>query len=86
MFIIQDYFIAILFCFVTMLCWGSWGNTQKLAAKTWRYEFFYWDYVLGLLLFSIISAFTLGSMGEEGTYHNRIFCTVPTADLRSVFP
>ena len=66
MFIIQDYFIAILFCFVTMLCWGSWGNTQKLAAKTWRYEFFYWDYVLGLLLFSIISAFTLGSMGEEG--------------------
>ena len=61
MFIIQDYFIAILFCFVTMLCWGSWGNTQKLAAKTWRYEFFYWDYVLGLLLFSIISAFTLGS-------------------------
>ena len=66
MFIIQDYSIAILFCFVTMLCWGSWGNTQKLAAKTWRYEFFYWDYVLGLLLFSIISAFTLGSMGEEG--------------------
>ena len=36
MFIIQDYFIAILFCFVTMLCWGSWGNTQKLAAKTGR--------------------------------------------------
>ena len=66
MFIIQDYSIAILFCFVTMLCWGSWGNTQKLAAKTWRYEFFYWDYVLGLLFFSIISAFTLGSMGEEG--------------------
>ena len=66
MFIIQDYSIAILFCFVTMLCWGSWGNTQKLAAKTWRYEFFYWDYVLGLLLFSIISAFTLGSIGEEG--------------------
>ena len=53
MFIIQDYFIAILFCFVTMLCWGSWGNTQKLAAKTWRYEFFYWDYVLGLLLFPL---------------------------------
>jgi glucose uptake protein len=66
MFIIQNYSIAILFCFVTMLCWGSWGNTQKLAAKTWRYEFFYWDYVLGLLFFSILSAFTLGSIGEEG--------------------
>ena len=66
MFIIQNYSVAILFCFVTMLCWGSWGNTQKLAAKTWRYEFFYWDYVLGVLLFSILSAFTLGSIGTEG--------------------
>lgn len=66
MFIVQNYSIAILFCFVTMLCWGSWGNTQKLAAKTWRYEFFYWDYVLGVLLFSILSTFTLGSIGTEG--------------------
>jgi len=66
MFIVQDYSLAILFCVVTMLCWGSWGNTQKLAAKTWRYEFFYWDYVIGVLLFSIISAFTLGSIGDEG--------------------
>ena len=46
--------------------WGSWGNTQKLAAKTWRYELFYWDYVIGLLLFSLLSAFTLGSFGTEG--------------------
>lgn len=66
MFIVHDYSLAILFCFVTMLCWGSWGNTQKLAAKTWRYEFFYWDYVIGVLLFSVISAFTLGSFGAEG--------------------
>jgi len=66
MFIVQSYSLAILFCFVTMLCWGSWGNTQKLASKTWRYEFFYWDYVVGVLLFSIISAFTLGSIGSEG--------------------
>ncbi|WP_085537654.1 GRP family sugar transporter [Massilibacteroides vaginae] len=66
MFIVYNYPLAIFFCFVTMLCWGSWGNTQKLAAKTWRYEFFYWDYVIGVLLFSIISAFTLGSIGSEG--------------------
>lgn len=66
MFIVQSYSLAIMFCVVTMLCWGSWGNTQKLAAKTWRYEFFYWDYVIGVLLFSIISAFTLGSIGVEG--------------------
>ena len=66
MFIVQSYSLAIVFCVVTMLCWGSWGNTQKLASQTWRYEFFYWDYVLGVLLFSILSAFTLGSFGAEG--------------------
>jgi glucose uptake protein len=49
-----------------MLCWGSWGNTQKLAGKTWRYELFYWDYVIGVLLFSLINAFTLGSIGAAG--------------------
>jgi len=66
MFIVHSYPLAIFFCFVTMLCWGSWGNTQKLAARTWRYELFYWDYVVGLLLFSLLSAFTLGSFGAEG--------------------
>lgn len=66
MFIVDNYTLAVLFCFITMLCWGSWGNTQKLAAKSWRYELFYWDYVIGVLLFSMVSAFTLGSIGNEG--------------------
>lgn len=66
MFVVQDYSLAIIFCVITMLCWGSWGNTQKLAGKTWRYELFYWDYVIGVLLLSLIFAFTLGSMGSNG--------------------
>lgn len=66
MFIVQDYGVAVIFCIITMLCWGSWANTQKLAAGTWRFELFYWDYVIGILIFSLLSAFTLGSMGTEG--------------------
>jgi glucose uptake protein len=66
MFIVQSYGTAVLFCIITMLCWGSWANTQKLAEKTWRFELFYWDYVIGILVFSVISAFTLGSMGDQG--------------------
>ncbi|NOT75782.1 MAG: multidrug DMT transporter permease [Cyclobacteriaceae bacterium] len=66
MFIIEEYSTAVIFCFITMFCWGSWGNTQKLAGKTWRYELFYWDYVIGILLLSLIFAFTLGSNGENG--------------------
>ncbi|MCX6327306.1 MAG: GRP family sugar transporter [Bacteroidia bacterium] len=66
MFIPQSYSLAIILCIVTMLCWGSWGNTQKLAGKTWRFELFYWDYVIGILLFSLLLGFTLGSNGENG--------------------
>jgi glucose uptake protein len=66
MFIPQSYSLAIILCFVTMLCWGSWGNTQKLAGKSWRFELFYWDYALGILLFSLLLGFTLGSNGQHG--------------------
>lgn len=66
MFIVSSYAQAIFFCVITMLCWGSWANTQKLANKNWRYELFYWDYVLGIFLLSLIFAFTLGSHGELG--------------------
>ena len=66
MFIVQSYLMAVLFCVVTMICWGSWANTQKLASKNWRFELFYWDYVIGIFIFSLISAFTLGSFGNEG--------------------
>ena len=66
MFIVDNYSLAVIFCLITMLCWGSWGNTQKLAGKTWRYELFYWDYVIGILLFAVLMAFTLGSFGNMG--------------------
>lgn len=66
MFIVSSYTLAVIFCFVTMLCWGSWANTQKIAAKSWRFELFYWDYVIGILLFSLLFGFTFGSSGEKG--------------------
>ncbi len=66
MFIVNSYVLAIVLCVVTMVCWGSWGNTQKLAAKNWRYELFYWDYVVGILLMSLLIGFTLGSVGDGG--------------------
>jgi len=76
MYIISSYPLAVFFTIITMLCWGSWGNTQKLAAKTWRFELFYWDYVIGIVLLSLIIGLTLGSVGDEG----RSF----TEDLRQV--
>ncbi len=66
MVIVQNYALAIIMCFVTMLCWGSWANTQKLASKEWKFQLFYWDYSIGVLLLTLIFAFTLGSFGGAG--------------------
>ena len=85
MFIVEDYSLAIVFCFITMLCWGSWGNTQKLAGKTWRYELFYWDYVTGILILSLIFAFTLGSMGAHGRPFLEDLAQAESGNLLSAF-
>ena len=66
MYIINSYLVAVLFCIITMLCWGSWANTQKLASKKWSFQLFYWDYSLGILLITLILAFTMGSIGDDG--------------------
>ena len=63
MFYVSNYTFAVILCVVCMFCWGSWGNTQKLAGKTWRFELFYWDYVLGLVIFALLAGFTAGSLG-----------------------
>lgn len=85
MFIIEDYSLAVIFCIITMFCWGSWGNTQKLAGKTWRYELFYWDYVIGILLLSLIFAFTLGSTGEAGRPFLEDLAQAETGNITSAF-
>ncbi len=66
MFVVESYGLAVILCVVTMLCWGSWANTQKAASQRWRFELFYWDYVLGVVAASLLFAFTLGSNGTAG--------------------
>jgi glucose uptake protein len=50
---------------VSMLCWGSWANAMKLCPG-YRFQLFYWDYVLGLIAGALFWGFTLGSMGTHG--------------------
>lgn len=66
MVVVESYVLAVAMCFITMLCWGSWANTQKLTSREWRFQLYYWDYAIGVLLLSLILAFTMGSMGSMG--------------------
>ena len=66
MFVVETKVLAVVMCVVTMLCWGSWANMQKLASKEWRFQLFYWDYSFGVLLLTLAFALTLGNMGAGG--------------------
>lgn len=85
MFVVQSYPLAVFLCVVTMLCWGSWANTQKLAGKEWRFQLFYWDYALGVLLLALLLAFTLGSSGPNGRPFSSDLAQADTHWLRSAF-
>ncbi|MDR3627588.1 MAG: GRP family sugar transporter [Ignavibacteriaceae bacterium] len=85
MVVVQSYTVAIIMCFVTMLCWGSWGNTQKLASKEWRFQLFYWDYSIGVLLLALILAFTMGSIGTDGRSFLEDLGQADTSNLWSAF-
>ena len=60
----STYSAALLLTILSMICWGSWANTFKLTGK-WRFELFYFDYAVGVLLAAVVAAFTFGSMGGE---------------------
>lgn len=66
MFIVESYPTAVMFCVVTMICWGSWANTQKVVQGRWRFELFYWDYAIGIFLLAFVAALTMGSSGTAG--------------------
>ena len=66
MVLVQNYTFAVFLCALAMICWGSWQNTHNLIGKEWRFELFYWDYSIGILIFALIMAFTFGSFGSQG--------------------
>lgn len=65
MFLPDSYVLALLFMIGSMLCWGSWANTMKLTPG-YRFQLFYWDYVIGLFVGVAAWGFTLGSFGATG--------------------
>jgi glucose uptake protein len=73
---------ALILLVLGMLCWGTWANTQKMTGK-WRFELFYYDFALGILVFAVLAAFTLGTLNSKeltfqdnfliASYHNMAY-------------
>jgi glucose uptake protein len=85
MLIIDSYTVAVALCVVTMLCWGSWANTLKLASKEWPFPLYYWDYSLGLVLTAAVLGITIGSAGTGGRGFLADLAQADGAMVRSAF-
>jgi glucose uptake protein len=56
----ETYGIALLLMLISMVCWGSWPVTMKFTPG-WRFQLYYWDFVVGVVLTSLLLGLTLGS-------------------------
>ena len=77
----NTYLTALLLMLLSMICWGSWANAQKID-KAWRFELFYIDYTLGLLAAAILFGLTLGK--TDATSANSFFLNLHAATGRSI--
>lgn len=61
-----SYTAALILLVAGMLGSGLWANLFKAAGGKWRFELFYFDFAIGLLVASAIIALTAGSLGFDG--------------------
>ena len=76
----ESYAIALVMMVTTMICWGSWANMMKLAPG-FPFQLFYWDYVIGVLLVSLVLGLTMGSLGGPAA----MVVNLRQADIGSIF-
>lgn len=83
MFLPHGFGMALAMTVTSTLCWGSWANTYKLT-KGYRFELFYWDYAVGIVLSSLVWALTLGSMSTAGGSGASFLANVADADASNI--
>src|SRR5579863_393268 len=60
---------------LSLVCWGSWANTLKLAGE-WRFELYYYDFAIGFAMLAVVAAFTGGSLNSgELTFQDNFLIT-----------
>jgi glucose uptake protein len=57
----HSYDAALALMLLSMVCWGSWANTQKID-RMLRFELYYWDYMLGITATTLVAGLVLGEV------------------------
>jgi glucose uptake protein len=66
------YASALLLLLLSLFCLGLWPSLFKRSGPQWRFELFYFDFAVGVLLLSVIAAFTFGTFGSEMAFSDRM--------------
>lgn len=60
MYIPETFAAAFGLMLLSMLCWGSWANAFSMTRGQYRFELFYWDYAVGIMVGVLLFAAVLG--------------------------
>jgi hypothetical protein len=71
----EPYGIALSIMILGMLCWGSWANSMKLC-QGYRFQRFYWVYVIGLIVGAIAWGAAVGVLGAPAELSSQILLTL----------
>ncbi len=77
-------FAAIFLLLACAGCWAVWIYASKVAIAKWRYELYYLDICVGLLVTAAGIVFTLGTLGSEMTFGDRLLVAGLTAKAWTV--
>jgi glucose uptake protein len=83
MFTPQTYSMALFLMTFSMLCWGTWANTQKITGSAWPFELYYFDYTVGLLICAVLVGLTFGQIHPSSP--DSFFLNLRAASSRSLW-
>jgi glucose uptake protein len=75
---------VLLLLIAALVCLGCWINTFKAVVGRWRFELFAVDFAFGALALALIAAYTVGAMGSDLGFADRILVAGRTAQALAV--
>lgn len=63
---------AVALLILALLCFTAWPRIYKRSEAVWRFEFFALDFGVGALVFGLVVAYTLGTLGPEMPFTDRL--------------
>ncbi len=72
MIIPTTYFGTLALLLLAFCCFTFWPNLYKQSQSRWRYELFALDFAIGAVVLSAFAAYTLGTLGPEISFTDRM--------------